>query len=175
MSSLAKAPSPLPMRCILGRGMCELRGCVHVRSVPYHARASSLREVREGQQTDSKGNPGASFCCIQKRQVIRPWFCPPERNDFNDLFATLYWRFSSGENRYKDAESMGSLVSRAARMFGSDPSALPDNSSNIEFAGRDTCAGCGRVEGRLRKCSRCKNTVYCSAECQQGDCKFIRL
>jgi hypothetical protein len=48
-----------------------------------------------------------------------------------------------------------------------EPGSMAEDHSMQAVHTRASCAMCGKVEGKLLKCARCKNTTYCSIACQR--------
>ena len=86
------------------------------------------------------------------------------------------------ENRYQTPIPVDEIIQRTASASPSASSILSDDEGRGDVAetttivtSRDSCANCGKVEGELKKCTACKNTVYCSRECQKEDCEFMSM
>lgn len=43
-----------------------------------------------------------------------------------------------------------------------------DEAAHYYFAPMNICGWCGKAEGELMRCSKCRNTKFCSAECQKA-------
>jgi len=61
-------------------------------------------------------------------------------------------------------QTLGTQSSRVPREDDDDDG---DSRGRLRATTPPSCGYCGKVEGSLRRCSRCRNTRFCSTECQR--------
>lgn len=91
-------------------------------------------------------------------------FSPVSPFPQENLDRNMFCQTGTLESRFSDSQMNKMLRTIQQRILGET---APSTSSNPAIEKK--CAACNKTEGKLLRCSRCKQTYYCSTTCQKVD------